>query len=97
MPLPKCRRIVNLHISPLPQEEVVVGVFIDVTTQEEQHAELLKVREETLQRTQEVVERQMRTAQEIAGLLGETTADTKALLAELMALVRASERPGTEK
>jgi hypothetical protein len=49
-----------------------------------------------LQRTQEVVERQMRTAQEIAGLLGETTADTKALLAELMALVRASERPRTE-
>ncbi len=75
--LPKRNRYVDLHIFPLPKEDALVGVFMDITTQEQQRVELLKVREETLQRTQEVVERQMRTAQEIAGLLGETTADTK--------------------
>ncbi len=96
MRLPKRNRFVDLHIFPLPKEDALVGVFMDITTQEQQRVELLKVREETLQRTQEVVERQMRTAQEIAGLLGETTADTKVLLAELMALVRASEEPRGE-
>ncbi len=94
--LPKRGRYVDLHVFPLPKEDALVGVFMDITTQEQQREELLKVREETLQRTQEVVERQMRTAQEIAGLLGETTADTKALLAELMELVRASNQPRTE-
>ncbi len=32
---------------------------------------------------QEVVDKQMRTAQEIAGLLGETTAETKAILSKV--------------
>lgn len=82
------KRVVDVHVFPLPQEDALVGIFMDVTTEEEQRQELRRVREETLQRTQEVVERQMRTAQEIAGLLGETTADTKVLLAELMELVR---------
>ena len=37
--------------------------------------------------------RQMRTAQEIAGLLGETTAETKVLLAKLMDLFRREGSP----
>jgi len=82
------KRHVDVHVFPLAQEEALVGVFMDVTTEEQQRQELRTVREQTLRRTQEVVERQMRTAQEIAGLLGETTADTKVLLAELMELVR---------
>ena len=35
--------------------------------------------------------RQMHTAQEIAGLLGETTADTKVLLTEVVNLVKKEE------
>jgi hypothetical protein len=46
------------------------------------------VRAATLDRAQEVITRQMKTAQEIAGLLGETTAETKALLVKLMNLAR---------
>lgn len=36
---------------------------------------------------QEVIEKQMMVAQEIAGLLGETTAETKAILTKLRGLV----------
>jgi hypothetical protein len=39
-----------------------------------------------LTRAQEVISRQMQTAQEIARLLGETTAETKVLLKKLMSL-----------
>jgi hypothetical protein len=68
------------------------GIFIDTTEEEQARAELLQVRQETLARAQEVIRRQMQTAQEIAGLLGETTAETKMLLAKLMDLFR---REGT--
>jgi len=68
------------------------GIFIDTSEEERARAELLDVRRETLARAQEVIRRQMQTAQEIAGLLGETTAETKILLAKLTDLFR---REGT--
>jgi PAS domain S-box-containing protein len=64
------------------------GIFIDTTEEERARAELTQVREQTLARAQEVIRRQMQTAQEIAGLLGETTAETKVLLVKLMDLFR---------
>ena len=64
------------------------GIFIDTTQEERTRAELLQVRRETLARAQEVIRHQMQTAQEIAGLLGETTAETKVLLAKVMDLFR---------
>ena len=68
------------------------GIFIDTSEEERARAELLEVKQETLARAEEVIHRQMQTAQEIAGLLGETTAETKVLLARLMDLFR---REGT--
>ena len=64
------------------------GIFIDTSEEERARAELREVRRETLARAQEVIRRQMQTAQEIAGLLGETTAETKVLLAKLTDLFR---------
>ena len=64
------------------------GIFIDTSEEERARAELSQVRRETLARAQEVIRRQMQTAQEIAGLLGETTAETKVLLVKLMDLFR---------
>ena len=55
---------------------------------ERARAELLELKRETLARAEEVIRRQMHTAQEIAGLLGETTAETKVLLAKLTHLFR---------
>ena len=49
------------------------------------------VRNETLTQASKVIENQMRVAQEIASLLGETTADTKVLLTRLINLYKDGE------
>ncbi len=69
------------------------GIFIDTSEEERARAELSEVRRETLARAEEVIRRQMQTAQEIAGLLGETTAETKVLLARLTDLFRREGAP----
>jgi PAS domain S-box-containing protein len=69
------------------------GIFVDTSEEERARAELLEVRQETLARAEKVIHRQMQTAQEIAGLLGETTAETKVLLAKLMDLFRREGSP----
>jgi PAS domain-containing protein len=74
-------------------EEQYCGIFIDTSDEERARRELSEVRRETLARAEEVIRRQMHTAQEIAGLLGETTAETKTLLAKLTDLFR-QEGPG---
>ncbi len=67
------------------------GIFVDTTEEERARAELLEVKGETLARAEKVIRRQMQTAQEIAGLLGETTAETKVLLTKLTDLFRQEE------
>jgi len=67
------------------------GIFVDTSAEERARKELTKVRTETIERAQEVIRRQMATAQEIAGLLGETTAETKVLMAKLLDLIRREE------
>jgi PAS domain-containing protein len=74
-------------------ERQYCGIFIDTTEEEQARAELLEVKRETLARADEVIRRQMQTAQEIAGLLGETTAETKVLVFKLTDLFR---REGTQ-
>ena len=69
------------------------GIFIDTSEEERARAELLEVKRETLARAEKVIHRQMQTAQEIAGLLGETTAETKVLLAKLTDIFREEGTP----
>jgi PAS domain-containing protein len=71
---------------PLEGENLYCGIFIDTSEEEEARKHYLNLRAQTLQRAQEVISRQMKTAQEIARLLGETTAETKVLLVKLMSL-----------
>ena len=69
-------------------EHQYCGIFIDISEEERARAELLELKRETLARAEEVIRRQMQTAQEIAGLLGETTAETKVFLAKLTDIFR---------
>lgn len=69
-------------------QRMVIGLLADVTQEVTQHRELDQVRSETLEKAQEVINKQMRVAQQIAGLLGETTAETKVLLTKLMKVMR---------
>lgn len=74
------------EIFSIEGEDLVGSVIVDISEEERSHREFLRVKEETLHKAQEVIGRQMCTAQEIASLLGETTADTKVLLVKLMKL-----------
>lgn len=69
--------------------KIYVAIFTDISKSEQNRMELLKVKERTLKTCQEVIDNQMRVAQEIASLLGETTAETKLGLNQLKKLVLA--------
>jgi iron only hydrogenase large subunit-like protein len=61
----------------------VLGIFQDVTKDEEKKQQTYKVKVETIEMAQRVIDKQMLVAQQIAGLLGETTAETKVTLTKL--------------
>ncbi|MBN2897655.1 MAG: 4Fe-4S binding protein [Clostridia bacterium] len=71
----------------LEDEEVILCIMMDITAVESKQQELMRVKEQTLSSCQEVINKQMRVAQEIASLLGETTAETKVNLNRLKDLV----------
>jgi len=75
-------------VAPVKGGELAMGIYTDITRLEEQSQSLLKVRQETVEKAQEVINKQMRVAQEIASLLGETTAESKVLLLKLMKVVQ---------
>ncbi len=79
--------IVEETMVRVPDQKLVVGILRDVTDREEQLDHFSHIRTETLQRTQEVINKQMRVAHEIAQLLGETTAETKMALSRLAQLL----------
>jgi PAS domain S-box-containing protein len=79
--------LVEQTVVPVQDQKLIVGILRDVTDREQQRVQLEHIRTETLQRTQEVVTKQMRVAHEIAQLLGETTADTKIMLSRLAKLL----------
>ena len=84
--LEKLGRTAKLYNFKLPEEDLRVLMLLDVTetVMKDQQAHVFK--EETITKAQQVIHQQMRVAQEIAGLLGETTAETKAALFELIKL-----------
>lgn len=71
---------------PIKGGNLYCGIFIDISDEENAKKHYRDLRAQTLQRAQEVISGQMKTAQEIARLLGETTAETKVLLVKLMSL-----------
>ncbi|GEM_PF-478624 len=89
--LTKVGRTAKLYNFKLPDEDLRVLMLVDITdtVRKDQEADVFKA--ETLTRAQQVIHQQMRVAQEIAGLLGETTAETKAALYELIKLAGESD------
>lgn len=71
------------NIVYIEKENAVLATFIDITKEEEQAQEDYTRKLETIDLAQKVIHKQMMVAQEIAGLLGETTADTKTTLTKL--------------
>jgi len=78
---------------PIEGEGLYCGIFIDISGEERERQRLRELRDQTLRRAQEVISRQMQTAQEIASLLGEATAETKVLLVKVMSLFQEEVSP----
>ncbi|MGN6712800.1 [Fe-Fe] hydrogenase large subunit C-terminal domain-containing protein [Anaerocolumna jejuensis] len=67
----------------IPKLKGVLGVLQDITLEEEKNQMAYKVKMDTIEMAQKVIDKQMMVAQQIAGLLGETTAETKVTLTKL--------------
>lgn len=67
----------------VPDQGLFILLMRDVTHAEEEKTKYIAMRQETMDVAQGVINKQMRVAQEIASLLGETTAQTKMALTRL--------------
>ena len=75
-------------IFPIKDENIIACIMVDITEEMQRKQELLKIQSETVKKVKEVVDNQMKVAQEIAGLLGETTAETKVSLLNITELFK---------
>ncbi len=74
-------------IFPIRNEGIIAGIMVNLTHEWKQQEEIRQLRRETIKKVNEVVDNQMKVAQEIASLLGETTAETKVSLLRLIQMI----------
>jgi PAS domain S-box-containing protein len=89
--LPEKNRSFHCITFPLKEEDEWIGMLVDISRIEQQSEEIRCLKKKLLEKSQEVIDNQMRVAQEIAGLLGETTAETKTTLLQLIDLAKMEE------
>ena len=85
---------VELSINYMKDHDMIFAIMKDITEKVNYDEELGKVKLETIAITDEVIKKQMRVAQEIASLLGETTAETKVALVNLKKTLQNNEKKG---
>nr|WP_272508962.1 (Fe-S)-binding protein [Clostridium ganghwense] len=88
---PQYNAVFMENIIYLPKQNLILAAMTNIIEEEKNKRELNRVKKNTLNAAQEVIEKQMRVAQEIAGVLGETTAETKVLLNKLRRIVAGEE------
>lgn len=93
----KSKMYIEMSIIFLKAQNVMFAVMKDITEKKEYEDRLNAVKLETLSTTDEVIKKQMRVAQEIASLLGETTAETKVALLKLKNTLQSDEQSEEEK
>ena len=71
------------NIVYVESHDVMLAVFQDVTAEESENERRMMMRMDTIDVAQQIIDKQMMVAQEIAGLLGESTAETKVILTQL--------------
>ncbi len=82
-------KIVQLITFQLNDEDNLSACFfVDTTSHFHNKQKLMELKKETLEKAHEIINRQMRVAQEIAGLLGETTAESKTTLLRLLDVLK---------
>jgi hypothetical protein len=83
MDIPEIYMRVEANLVPLKELHMVLGLFRDITQEDEAEAAQQRSRLQSVEMAQKVIEKQMTVAQQIAFLLGETTAETKVTLNQL--------------
>lgn len=66
------------------KENLYMVIITDITENEKKKQEMEQIKDQILTKAHQVINNQMMVAQQIAGLLGETTAETKTTLLELI-------------
>ncbi|AUM95645.1 TPA: PAS domain S-box protein [Clostridium botulinum] len=74
----------------IEKQNIFLISLTDITEKEKSKEKLKTLKESSFSAAEEVIEKQMRVAQEIASLLGETTAETKITLTNLKRVVESS-------
>ena len=90
--VPKNTKYVDISINVLRDHNIMYASIIDVTDKVSYDKQLDAVKDETIATTDAVIKKQMRVAQEIASLLGETTAETKVTLLKLKKMLRETDK-----
>ena len=89
---PIMRKKINLETLDMVAKETIIYIdhldsalvlYQDISREEKEKEQHLHLKMETVEIAQRVIDKQMMVAQEIAGLLGETTAETKVTLSKL--------------
>ncbi len=83
------RRILNTSIFTIEPNTVVGGIFQDITEPTFQ-------KEQIIGRAKEVIEKNLKTVQQIAYLLGENAADSEVILSSIVSSFRPEEPDDTE-
>lgn len=79
----KTHSVVDMSVIALREEHSAFAVLKDITEKQKVKNEFNKLRANTINITDEVIKKQMRVAQEIASVLGETVAETKVAILNL--------------
>ncbi len=79
--------VVEQNIVYVAKEDIAMGIFRDITKEEQELENKYTLRAETMEMAQKVIDKQMVAAQQIASLLGETTAETKVTLTKLKDMI----------
>jgi iron only hydrogenase large subunit-like protein/uncharacterized Fe-S cluster-containing protein len=82
-----CRELLYI----LKQDRQIVGVFINITSQQEQEKKLKQIRSQTVEQAHELLEHQIKMAQNIAQFLGESTARGEELVRKLLSMSEGDE------
>lgn len=85
---PKYNLFVKQVIFPISNQNIIACIMVDITKEKLQKKEMLKIKDQTAEKVKQVVNKQMSVAQQIAGLLGETTAETKVSLLNLLDMLK---------
>lgn len=90
--LPELGRFVELSIVRDEPHQSFFAILKDITRDQRRREKFREYRDRTIEITDRVVEKQMRIVQEIASLLGETTAETKVALSQIRYTVQSEEQ-----